>query len=87
VVLFWTHTNHLMGAHFLTRRHLDLLGFNIVSKNWHPLVSLFPKDVSSSRVAPELRGMKDPESSCPLESLESKKTDEGSDAVAPSNHG
>jgi hypothetical protein len=52
VVPFWTHTNHLMGARFLTRHHLDLLGFNIVSKNRH-LVSLFPKDVSSSRITPE----------------------------------
>jgi hypothetical protein len=58
LVPFWTHTNALMGARFLTKQHLDLLGFDPFSCNCH-LISLFRAPVSSSHAAHELRGMKD----------------------------
>ena len=50
LVPFWTHTEAMMGAQHLTRRHLVVLGFDSVPCNCH-LSSLFAVDLSSLKTA------------------------------------
>jgi hypothetical protein len=76
LVPFWTHTNAMMGARFLTRRHIGHLGFSPHSRNRH-LPFLFGVDLGSSQTAHQLGGVKDNESKDSTESLELKKADEG----------
>jgi hypothetical protein len=85
LVPFWTHTNAMMGARYLTRRHLSVLGFAPVPHNRH-LSSLFGVDLSSPRTASQLRGMKDTESSESIGSSKSKQT-KGLANVYPSSNG
>jgi hypothetical protein len=86
IVPFWTHTNAMMGARYLTKRHLTHLGFAHESRNRH-LAYLFGIDLTSYKTTLKLRGMKDNESKESDESLESKKTDEGLSSVYPSTRG
>jgi hypothetical protein len=87
VVPFWTHTNSMMGARYLTKRHLIHLGFAPESRNRH-LASLFGIDLTSYKTALKLRGVKDNESKVSDDSLKSsKKADEGLSSVYPSTHG
>jgi len=83
LVPFWTHTtNALMGARFLTKSHLALLGFAVVSRNRH-FASIFGIELSALK----LEGMKGNELKKSFESLESKKKDEGLSSVYPSTAG
>jgi hypothetical protein len=86
LVPFWTHTNALMGARFLTKSHIALLGFAPVSRNRH-FASVFKMEVGSSLPAHKLGGMKDHESNTLRDSSESKKLSEGLSSVYPSSHG
>ena len=59
VVPFWIHTNAMMGARFLTKRHVGLLAFKLVSQNQH-LALLFGLELSSYQPiqpAQKLRGV------------------------------
>jgi hypothetical protein len=57
LVPFWTHTNDMMGARYLTKRHLHALGFKPGPKNRH-LTFLFGVPLrSASHTASKLGGM------------------------------
>jgi hypothetical protein len=77
---FWTHTNSMMSARFLTKHHVGHLGFALASHNRH-LTSLFGIELSAHK----LRGMKDNESKESLKLFESKK--EGLQSVYPLSQG
>jgi hypothetical protein len=77
----------MVGARYLTKRHLHALGFKPDPKNCH-LTFLFGVPLrSASHTASKLGGMKDPESKESIQSLESRKDDEESNTVYPSTNG
>jgi hypothetical protein len=86
VVPFWTHTNAMMGAHFLTKQHLYHLGFDPTSRNRH-LLSHFGLGPEALKLAHKLRGVKDDKQTESSELLESKKIDEGLKTIFPSSNG
>jgi hypothetical protein len=82
VVPFWTHTNAMMGARFLTKRHVGLLGFQLVSRNRH-LAPLFGLDLSSYqpvKSAQKLRGMKDDVSKASVLRPKSKESESATES-------
>jgi hypothetical protein len=73
LVPFWTHTNAVLGARCLTRRHFCVLGFDPVPRNRH-LASLFGVDLRSVQNSRQLLGgMNDSELTKLTHSLASKR--------------